>query len=79
MLLVWFFNQNAELMADLSARDAWIEKLRDTLNRIRSTPRTIRLTERPDSGVEVPSRTVFESSLDELGYKATEDPKAIPI
>ena len=59
----------AELLADLRPTDARREKLRETLDRMRS--RSNRFSDVPDFSVDVPRRTVFGNSVEELGYKAT--------
>ena len=62
-------DKEAELLTDLSATDARREKLRETLDRMRS--RSNRFSDVPDFSVDVPRRTVFGNSEEELGYKAT--------
>lgn len=60
-------DRGEELLADLSAIDARREKLREEIERLRSTPRTTECSVIPDSGVDVRYRNP-DNSLDELNY-----------
>ena len=62
-------DKEADLWVDLSSIDARREKLRETLDRMRS--RLTRFANIPDSGEDVTGTTAFENSVEKLGYKAT--------
>lgn len=56
-------DKEAELWADLSVIDARREKLKETLDRLRSTPYTSNPSMIPDSGVDV--RPKYDASMDD--------------